>query len=628
MRLSEHLKLAIFTGLIIGMFTGIVDIIARIIILRFEWFEFYQTLLISSALSITGFIIICFFIEVIKGIVKLNITKKTLSLIYFGSILPLLFLFYGEIFVNLYLFSFISQRYLPTSLLNDPFRFTASLAVGLTAVLIYFFLLTKGKNFVFYFLSFAKREKIKNFIKNFIFILGLFIIISFFIDAYVLYYIPSSTSDRALNGYPNILLITLDTVRADHLSLYDYYMNTSPNLENFAKDSVVFDNAVSPSSWTIPSHASIFTGKYPSNHNAIMMHQKLVDKERTLAEILKERGYNTVGFAGGAFCKAKYGMGQGFITYKDRLDFFEYMNTYDRFSIRPLLYMFFPNLHDFIFNTDRERSSEEINKDVFEWFDKNGNSTFFMFINYFDAHSPYNRGDVFKERFTSETRDYSEVREMLSIKRYENVSEDILNYTINLYDTEIFYLDYHLGKLFDKLDELDLRNNTIIIITADHGEEFYDHGRFDHGQTLYEEVIHVPLIIYYPKEFEAQRIEKRVGIINIFPTILDILQIEVPENIDSVNLLPLIKNGADYNREYVLSQLFGRLDRPELNESNQQSISYGDWKLIKIRPEQETLPSSLFNLKSDLKEQNNLYDKYPEKRELLQRYIVDIVENI
>jgi arylsulfatase A-like enzyme len=358
-----------------------------------------------------------------------------------------------------------------------------------------------------------------------------------------------------------------------------------------------------------------------------MTHQKLENEELTLAEILREKGYNTVGFAGGAFCKAKYGIGQGFTTYKDRLDFFELMNTFDRFSIRGGLYFYFPNLHDSIFGTDRERPSEEINKDVFRWLENNKDSTFFMFINYFDPHSPYNKGFEFKHQFTDENRDYSEVRNMLRVKRYDNVSEHVLDYTISLYDTEIFYLDYHIGKLLNKLDELGLKNNTIIIITADHGEEFYEHGGFDHGLTLYEEVIHVPFIIYYPKEFEPQRIEKRVENMNIFSTILDILEIEEPENIDSLSLVPLMKRESGYDRKYAFSQLFGRLYMEELEETNQQSVSVDDWKLIEVSPEKETLPSSLFNLKTDPEEQKNLYDKYSEKKKLLEEYIADITEN-
>jgi len=615
MKTLDHIKLAGFTGLVVGILFGTIDIIARIIRLWFEWFEFYQTLLIHSVLFTLGFVIISLFIELFRKVIKSNITKKTLSVFYVASALSLILLFYGEIFVNYYLPSNI-----PFSDMSPLFYI---LAVIFVVGLIYILLLTKGKRLVLRIISFYKKKDIKKFIKNYIFILILFIIISFFIDLYSLTNIPYSVVGEELEGYPNILLITLDSLRPDHISFYNYPLNTTPNIDNLAKDSVVFENAISSGSWTLPAMSSIFIGKYPSRHNATYRYQKLGDKEITLAEILRERGYNTAGFIGCPYTKTKFGVSQGFKTYKDRLDFFEYHLTFDRFDIRNMIYFLSPNLHKFIFNADGEITVEEINKDVFKWLDKNKNQQpLFLFLMYFDAHDPYNLGTEFREEFTNETRDYNEVNRVLQNEnRYENVSAGTVRYVTALYDTEIFYLDYHLEKLFNKLDELGLKNNTIIIITADHAEEFNEHGSFIHGLTLYDEVIHVPLIIYYPKEFKAQKIEKRIGTIDIFSTILDTLQIDIPDNIDSVSLLPLIKKDTEYKGKYVFSEIYRR-------DIKQQAISVGDWKLIEVHPEIETIPSSLFNLRNDPKEQKNLYNTHIEKRKLLQKYIVDLIGDV
>jgi arylsulfatase A-like enzyme len=149
----------------------------------------------------------------------------------------------------------------------------------------------------------------------------IFIIISFFLDLYLLNYFPNFVSDVELNEYPNIILISIDTLRPDHLSLYGYSLNTSPNLDEFAKDAVVFNNAITAGGSSLLSIASIFTGKYVSNHNASVLNQKLDSKETTLAEILKAKGYNTAGFTTSVYTKAKYGFWEGFITYKDRIDF-------------------------------------------------------------------------------------------------------------------------------------------------------------------------------------------------------------------------------------------------------------------------------------------------------------------
>ena len=154
--------------------------------------------------------------------------------------------------------------------------------------------------------------------------------------------------------------------------------------------------------------------------------------------------------------------------------------------------------------------------------------------------------------------DFYELERAFGNKRYGNVSKDIIDYLIKLYDAEIMYVDSHIGKLLRKLDELGIKDDTLIIITADHGEEFYEHGSFGHSETLYQEIIRVPLMIYYPKEFEPQRIEKRVSLVDVFPTILDTLQIEIPEDVEGISMLPLLKGKSTYDREYTLSEVFGR----------------------------------------------------------------------
>ena len=178
------------------------------------------------------------------------------------------------------------------------------------------------------------KWKIKKLIKNYIFMVIIFIITSLFLDLYLLNHFPNFVSNVELNEYPNIILINIDTLRPDHLSLYGYSLNTSPNLDKFAKDAVVFDNAIAASSGSLMSIASIFTGKYVSNHKASVINQELDSKQTTFQEILKNKGYNTAGFAPSPYIRTKYGYGKGYITYKDRLDFFEFAHTYEWFDLR------------------------------------------------------------------------------------------------------------------------------------------------------------------------------------------------------------------------------------------------------------------------------------------------------
>jgi len=604
MKLSRHIRLAAFTGLVVGILHGMIDIIARIFALSFEWFELYQTLLISSVAFTSGFIILSIFVQLVIRLAKLKIRKKSFSVFYFTTAAMILLLFYIFILINRYLFSEI--------VFWNPVILTANLLIILVVFSIYILFLKKGKEWIYNVMSFFNKKLIK----ESIFIVVIFTIASLFLDIYLLNYIPSS---KESNAYPNIILITLDTTRADRLSDY------GTNINKLAENSVVFENAVSAGSSTLPSHASLFTGKSVSNHNATRVTRMLKHKDRQLAEILKEEGYNTAGFVGGPYCKVKYGIGRGFTTYKDRLDFFEFAHTFEKFSLRETITTFFP-IYKSLLKEDSERTSEEINKDVFKWLDKNSKEPFFMFINYFDPHSPYNLGD--KSKFTDKTMDYKEVEKTRNIKRYDDVSKPVLEYMNALYNAEIAYLDKNVGKLFDKLNELNLMDDTVIIITADHGEEFYEHGRFTHGWTLYEEVIHVPLIIHYPKEFKPKKIDKRVGNIDIFSTVLDILDLPVPKDIDSISLLPLIKNNA-YSKKYSLSEVYGRRDIEETKY--QISVSDNNWKYIGVEQwdylEEVTILPALFNLKTDPKEKRNLYDNFIEKRKLLQKYILNITKS-
>ena len=620
MKPLQHIKLAAFVGLLAGTLVGIIDITARIIALSFEWFEFYQNLLISVVVVTLTFTAIAIFVELIAGIIRIKPDKKTLSLCYFGSVVPLLLLIYGVLLVKNYIYTEVTFW--------TPVGRTATYLITASSILVYILLLTKWQGLVFAITSFIKEKKVMRFINNFIFALVIFIISSFFIDLYLFTHYSNFVPEGNLDGHPNILFIVLDTVRVDHLSLYGYDLDTSPNIDRLGKNSVVFDNALSPSSWTLPSHASMFTGRDVSHHNVTKTYDTLRDDETTLAEILKAKGYNTAGFTGSPWTKARYGFGQGFITYKDRLDFFEYSSTFSKFSIRSFISFFLQfKFEESVLKDYRKRPAEQINTDIFNWLDKNKGHPFFMFINYYDAHFPYTPDLNFKKKFTNKRYDYRRISMMRNRGLYDKY---LVSYMISLYDAEINYIDYHIGNLLDRLDALGIKNDTIIIITADHGEEFYEHGGYSHGNTLYNEVIHVPLIVYYPKEFKPQRIEKRIGTIDTFSTILNMLKIEAQKNIDSASLITLIKNGKPYSKNYALSELFKRPNifkqfGFKIDEIKPQiAVFYNNWKLIKVYAKKKIISSELFDLANDPKERENLYYSSINKTGSLQKYIINM----
>ncbi len=604
MKIINHIKIALLFGFLTGLLIGIVDILGRVFIWSFQWFELYLALFTSILIVTVIFFILSLIIELIRTFLRLKINDKILC---FSVSIAFLFLYYGVALADNF---FIPYDF------KHPFSMTVNGTIFIISGLIFLFLFFK-KNITLNMISFMQKGKIKKILTNIIFTISVFVIISFIMDVFLLYYVPTYESSKDISEYPNVILITFDSVRADHLSLYGYPLNTSPNLDKFTEQAVVFTNAISTASWSLPSYSSLVTGKYSKNHGANLRTQYLDEDELLLAEILKENGYVTVGFSGGIYTKLKYGVAQGLMTHNDRLDFFEHIHTFEKLNIRSTVNTVFPWTDEFLFKSDGEKSAEELNKEIFKWLDKNNDQTFFMYIDYNDPHTPYNLGSEFQYKFTDLTLDYSEVEEVLAKKRYANVPDFLIDYLIAIYDTEIFYLDFHIKKFFKELEELNLMDKTLIVILADHGQEFYEHGHFEHADTLYEEVIHVPLIIHYPKELNAKRIEKRISTVDILPTILDVLQIEVPEQIDGESLTPLIENKIGYSREYTLSELYGRAGKEEFLQQIALSNQY--WKLIEVEPDIETLPSSLFNLMTDPQEQRNLYDVYPDKRKELQQ---------
>ncbi len=611
MQLFSRLKLAAFAGLLTGITHGTVDIIAKLSVRSFEWFELYQTLLLSILVFVPVFLAAGTFFEIAARLARLKFADKACYRFYLVTSIALLILFYTATILNRDILSRLTF-FDPRSLVINFFVFAA---VGL----VYAFLLFKGKNIVDRIISFFNKAKIKKIAKNYIFAVFIFIIVSLAMDLYLLNNVGFG-SDIAYEGKPNIILISLDTVRADHLSMYGYGLETSPNLDKIAEDSAVFRNAIAPAIWTILIHGSIFTGNYLSTFDPEHTNKGLRPEHNTFAEILRNNGYNTAGFVSGAWIKSKYGFGQGFNVYKDRMDFFEHKLTYDKFSIKGAIYTFVPKIRE-IMDTDAFRSPEEINREALKWLEKNNGSNFFLFLHYIGSHVPYDSSEEFRKKFTNDTRKFEELEaayeKSTGLKRYGNVSKDVVEALTKLYDAEIAEVDYNVNIFLDKVDEFGLKNNTIIVIMGDSGEELYDHGYFKHNMALYQELIHIPLLIYYPEKLKPEIIEEPVSTIDIFPTLFDILEIGIPQEIDGVSLLPLIKNGS-YGREFVKSELFGL---PGQEIKKQTAIIHNEWKLIEAEPETETIKSGLYNLNTDPKEQKNLYDIFPEKRKLLQRHI-------
>jgi arylsulfatase A-like enzyme len=343
-------------------------------------------------------------------------------------------------------------------------------------------------------------------------------------------------------GRPNVLLLTLDTVRADHTSLGGYNRDTTPNLRRFSQDAVVYSNVSAVGDQTLSTHASIFTGLYPRQHGAVPFALPGAEDGRllaasipTLAEVLKANGYATMGLVANSILLTRsWGLARGFQVYDVHsvIPIEQPDTAYLRVIARTLLERFVATQEfDRIF-----RRSEEINEDAFTFLDavKRKGISFFLFLNYMDAHAPYVPPPPFDRKFPSNDPALTGERyQELDAKKLTPAERQAL---VSQYDGGIAYEDQQVGRLLDKLKKLDLYDNTLILIAADHGEHLGDHRLLFHANSVYQSLIHVPLIIKYPGSRKPSVVHAPVSQIDFMPTILTAIGITTPSSLPGLDL--------------------------------------------------------------------------------------------
>ena len=331
--------------------------------------------------------------------------------------------------------------------------------------------------------------------------------------------VPLAAASGGATG-PNIILITLDTVRADHLSAYGYPFPTTPNLDRLAQKGVLFENAISPSSWTLASHGSIFTGLLPHQHGGNWA-APIDPRPWTLADVLASRGYETAGFSSNiVYGYSGWGMGQGFEMYDDDSRSVEHNLTKTRVAQGIVL----PFYRKFVGkNYFERRSAGELNRDVAGWLRHRSSHPYFLFINYFDVHSPYLAPSGYDGRFGRMSKDL--LNKWLVKNRVPHPSHfgpDDQRSVVGSYDNCVSYLDEQVGKLAGMIARTQDAAKTIFIITSDHGEAFGEHGPYGHGWDLHREVVRVPLIIIGSGIPAGVKINAIVPTQELFSTVLDI----------------------------------------------------------------------------------------------------------
>jgi len=376
---------------------------------------------------------------------------------------------------------------------------------------------------------------------------------------------------------PNILLVVVDTLRADHTAIEGYDAKVTPSLKNeLIPDGVSFKNHYSTSPWTLPAIASILTSQYPSTLNIFNLVSVLDNGFITLAELLREEGYLTAGIISHILLKNVYGISQGFQIYNERNISTEYGNH-------------------------RSISSPGIAADAIRFLEQNQGKKFFLFLHFFDPHYIYLDHDkqmFYEGPFLS--RNIKELRDWIREGKY---SDRDINYLKYCYDSEIKLTDYYIGRVIATLKKLGLYDNTLIVFTGDHGEEFAERGWLGHSTTLFNEQIKVPLLFKFPhmaqNDLKNMECSDYTSAADIMPTIAAYLKIKNPQVAQGINV---------FSKDRALQTIFAEIKQKRFGEAIDQGCVIRDgWKLIKDYVHHTF---SLFNLKADSKEQVNVMENY------------------
>ncbi len=381
---------------------------------------------------------------------------------------------------------------------------------------------------------------------------------------------------------PNFILISLDTLRADRLGCYGYHRQTSPNIDRFARDAFLFENCIAPTSWTLPSHTSVFTGLHPAAQGPLDIlpaFRRVEARETTLSEVARQSGYLTAAYTEGGWVRGALGFAQGFELYSDG-------------------------------KSDITGDAENTFHHALMWVRKFSAQPFFVFIHTYQTHQPYNPPPRFAAMFDTGYTDPPD-EDIVYPKR--NRSEPYNERIEALYDGEVAFTDDVLGKLLDEVRKMNLLENTLIIVFSDHGEEFLEHGDFSHGNTLYDEVLKVPLIIRLAGDNPPSgRVTRQVSLTDLYATVVEMLQVEgssparTPN--DCMSLLPLIrpsKTRKSYDKKTIVGELYVNPQARGCNEPGWwiHSVRTEDWKyLFSAKNGKE----ELYDLRNDPAEKNNI----------------------
>lgn len=360
---------------------------------------------------------------------------------------------------------------------------------------------------------------------------------------------------------PNILLIVMDATRARNLSCYGYERTTTPNLDQLAENSVLYEQAITSAGWSLPAHASLFTGLYASRHGADDQHKYLEPEHLTLAEILSAHGYHALAFCENPYVGPATGLDRGF----------QWFNRSFNTSVKPVFKkaeIFKRKFRNAIAQVQggHDSGAANINRHVLESLRrlKSEPKPFFMFLHYEDTHAPYRLPKSFA-RFLPKGVDLQSAmqvnqdpwKHLIDPKKMQESDFEILR---ALYDNELYYVDYRIGQILNELKAMQIFDNTMVVVTADHGENLGDHGMMAHKYCLYDTLMHVPLIIHYSAgATKPGHVQHQVQTLDLVPTILNMLGETDSDLFRSLQGYDLL---SSHRREFTIAEQ----SRPDLSK--------------------------------------------------------------
>jgi arylsulfatase A-like enzyme len=445
--------------------------------------------------------------------------------------------------------------------------------------------------------------------------------------------LPPSRPSAGTASQSNIVLVVMDTVRADHMSVYGYARQTTPWLKELAREATLYRRAMAPANFTLPSHASIFTGLYARSHGAIWFPPRssnalpLDGKFETLAEILRRQGYRTfAAVANAVFLRRDYGITQGFELFDVR-EPAPCVPLSARHGLRPAVRRALAALAPTYRLDERLRDAAAITGDAIALAQASAGAPFFLFLNYMDAHEPYAPPPPFDTLFSGKRsrltyRDYVRMtNEVVGGRRA--IREEEREQFVARYDGGIAYIDQELRRLADFLKARGLWENTIFVVTSDHGESFGEHHFVGHAQSLYQPELHVPLLIRYPGQRAPRVVDTLVSLVDLMPTILEAAGIAVPAGLHGRSLLePEQLDGRTVFAEAYTDSELAKL-RPRHPDS-QYAVFEGGFKLIYSAGGAE----ELYDLASDPQEERNLAGANGAASQALRRRLHQWIESV